>query len=148
MDAWIIWLIIAAVLLTLEIMTLTLWLLCLAAGCLLSMIVALFGGAVEFQLVVLIVGTFLAYLLLMPVFKKRHASYTPKDYKNSRTGMDALLGRKAIVTKEIKPGELGRARIDGDNWQVKAPGVSTVITRGSEVYVTGYESIILDVALH
>ena len=64
---------------------------------------------------------------------------------DSRTGMDALLGRKAVVTHEIRPGELGRARIDGDNWQVRAPGVRTVIRHGEEVSVTGYDSIILTV---
>jgi membrane protein implicated in regulation of membrane protease activity len=60
--------------------------------------------------------------------------------------MDALLGRRATVTQEIKPGELGRARIDGDNWQVRAPGIHTTITRGEEVIVNSYDSIILNVS--
>lgn len=146
MEAWIIWLIAAVILLTAEILTLTLWLLCLSAGSLLSMAVALLGGGIEFQLVTLVVGTFLAYLLLLPVFRRRKAGYRQKSDEDSRTGMEALLGRRAFVTKEIKPGELGRARIDGDNWQVRAPGVNEVIAHGSEVVVTGYDSIILDVA--
>lgn len=59
--------------------------------------------------------------------------------------MDALLGRRATVTHEIRPGRLGRARIDGDNWQVQAPGVGHVIPAGREVTVTSYDSIILTV---
>ena len=66
---------------------------------------------------------------------------------DSRTGMDALLGRRATVIHPIHPGRLGRARIDGDNWQVQAPSVCEVIPDGTEVVVTGYDSIILTVAL-
>lgn len=59
--------------------------------------------------------------------------------------MDALEGRRATVTHAIRPGQLGRARIDGDNWQVRAPGVDREIRAGEEVSVTGYDSIILTV---
>lgn len=59
--------------------------------------------------------------------------------------MDALLGRKAIISEEITPERLGRARIDGDNWQVKSTGEPKTIKRGTEVVVIGYDSIILEV---
>lgn len=65
----------------------------------------------------------------------------------ARTGMDALLGRRAIVTETVRPGSLGRARIDGDNWQVQAPSEPMAIPVGAEVIVTGYDSIILTVVL-
>lgn len=59
--------------------------------------------------------------------------------------MDALLGRTAIVSEEITPGRPGRVRIDGDNWQVVADSSSDTVRRGTEVVVTGYDSIILKV---
>ena len=65
----------------------------------------------------------------------------------ARTGMDALLGRRATVTHAIRPGELGRARIDGDNWQVQCPSATEEIKAGTEVVVTSYDSIILTVSL-
>lgn len=67
--------------------------------------------------------------------------------REARTGMDALLGRKAVVTNEIRPGDTGRVRIDGDNWQAVAPGVNFTIHKGTETVVTAYDSIILTVAL-
>ena len=96
------------------------------------------------QLVALPAGSVIAYLLLVPLFRRKK-TFVQKSDENSRTGMDALLGRRAVVTKEIRPGELGRARIDGDNWQVRAPGIEETLPRGADVSVTGYESIILEV---
>lgn len=145
MDAWLIWLIAASVFLIIEVLSQTMWTLCLVGGCVVSMIVALCGFSIEAQLVFVVIGTLLSYLLLIPAFRKR--GLMKQKTEDARTGMDALLGRRAFVTKEIKPGELGRARIDGDNWQVKAPGVNHVIPRGAEVVVTSYDSIILDVAV-
>ncbi|MDE6217777.1 MAG: NfeD family protein [Muribaculaceae bacterium] len=143
MDAWIIWLIAAAILIAIEVMTQTMWSLCLAAGALCAMILSLFGLTLPWQVGALAAGAIMAYIIFLPVFRKWYES---KNKHETRTGMDALLGRKATVTHEIKPGGLGRARIDGDNWQVKAPGIATTIPAGSEVTVTSYDSIILTVA--
>ena len=105
---------------------------------------ALCGAGMSIQLVALPAGSVIAYLLLVPLFRRKK-TFVQKSDENSRTGMDALLGRRAVVTKEIRPGELGRARIDGDNWQVRAPGIEETLPRGADVSVTGYESIILEV---
>lgn len=145
MDAWIVWLIAAGILLGVEVLTQSMWSLCLTVGFVAAMIVSLLGPGIEWQVVALIAGTFVGYLILLPIFRRRHNAYVQKSDENSRTGMDALLGRHATVTNEIRPGETGRVRIDGDNWLVKAPGCTTVIQRGEEVTVTGYESIILQV---
>ena len=145
MSAWLIWLIAAVILLIVEILTQSMWSLCLTIGCAAAMIVSFFGLGIDWQVGVLTVGTVAAYLILLPVFRRRHEAYVQASAENSRTGMDALLGRNAIVTQEIRPGETGRARIDGDSWQVRAPGCDTVIPRGTEVTVTGYDSIILTV---
>ncbi len=45
------------------------------------------------------------------------------------------------------PGEKGRARIDGDSWQVVAPGEPYAVPVGAEVIVTDYDSIVLAVTL-
>ena len=143
MDAWIIWLIAAAICLSLEVLTQAMWTLCFTVAALAAMAASLLGFGTTGQLVALVVGALAAYLLLIPFYRR----WLVKHHNHAdRTGMDALLGRRATVTEEIRPGELGRARIDGDNWQVRAPGVTAVIPRNAEVTVTGYDSIILDVA--
>lgn len=144
-ENWLIWLILAGILLIIEVSTLALWALCLAVAAVVAMCAALMGGGTVVQISVFLVAIFAAYLMLMPIFRKRRG-YVSKSNENARTGMDALLGRRAVVTKEIRPGELGRARIDGDSWQVRVPGGTSTVERGREVVVTGYDSIILEVA--
>lgn len=145
MEPWIIWLTVAAILLILEVLTQTMWLLCMAIGCAGALLAAICNISSVWQIVALAAGTGIAYLTVMPWFRKIHNQATAKKGVEASTGMDALIGRKAIITQDIHPNEIGRARIDGDNWQVIAPNADATITAGSEVIVTGYESIILQV---
>lgn len=148
MEPWIVWLIVAGVLLIIELLTQMMWSLFLAIGSLLAMVAAILGFDFGIQLCALVIASLAAFPILGPILKRTGYLKLAQRSRDTKTGMDALLGRKAIITHEIKPGELGRGRIDGDNWQVRAPGVKTVIPRGSEVVVTGYDSIILDVAVN
>ena len=132
MELWVLWLVIAGLLLISEIVFQWVWTLCLAIGCLAAMAAALADVVV-------------AYILLIPVLNRWQEKARRRNRNKSRTGMDALLGRVATVTNEIRPGKLGRARIDGDCWQVRVPGGNDIIRDGEEVVVTGYDSIILDV---
>jgi len=121
------------------------WSLCLTIGALGAMAGALCGLGFGWQCAILLVVGMVAYIALLPVLKRRQAR---SAQHRERTGMEALLGRRAVVTEPILPGRLGRARIDGDSWQVKAPGVERAVEPGTEVVVTAYDSIILTVSLH
>lgn len=145
MEIWIVWLIIIGVLLITEVLTQMMWALCLAVGCILGIIGELCGISILWQIILAAVGSIVAYIVLIPAFQKWHMLSVDKKGKDSRTGMDALLGRKAVISEEVTPERLGRARIDGDNWQVRATGKPKTIKRGTEVVVTGYDSIILEV---
>lgn len=145
MEAWIIWIIAAALLLIVEVLTQMVWTFCLAIGCLCGMLSSFLGADPIVQTVVLAIATVVAYFVFMPMFKKWHETTDRKEGRDSRTGMDALLGRKAEVSDEIRPGETGRVRIDGDSWQVRAPHVKDTIARGEKVVVVGYDSIVLTV---
>lgn len=145
MDLWIIWIIAAVGLLIVEVMSQMVWTFCLAIGCVVALVCELFGLPLAWQLVILAIATVLAYIILVPKVKKLHQQALEKEGRKDRTGMEALLGRKATVTDEIKPGELGRVRIDGDSWQCRAPGADHIIRRGTTVTVTAFDSIILTV---
>ena len=146
MSVWIIWISLAALLLILEVFTQMFWTLCLSIGCLGGLLGNLLGVGTAWELIIMSVVSILAYAFLAPVFQRWHDRQMEKNGRKDRTGMEALLGRRATVTQEIKPGETGRARIDGDNWQVVAPGVTETIRKGTEVTVEGYNSIILTVS--
>lgn len=145
MEMWIVWIIIAAVLVIVEVLSQMVWTLCLAGGCFGALVASVSGADIPVQLIVLAVTAVVMYIVMLPWFRRWHDKVIAREGRNFRTGMDALLGRRATVVHEIKPGELGRARIDGDCWQVRAPGESTVIKHGDEVVVSGYDSIILTV---
>lgn len=143
MSSWIIWLIAAALLLLLEIMTQAVWAFCFAIGCLAALIASFFTDSAAVQAIVVAAGAILSWLLLAPVVRK----WEHGRGKKARTGMDALPGRRAVITEDVHPGRIGRARIDGDVWQVRAPGIEKTLHRGEEVTVTGYDSIILTVEI-
>lgn len=144
MEMWLLWLIIAVVLVIIEVLSQMLVALCLAVGAFGAMFASLTGVDIVWQVVTMAVVAVLVYFTALPLFRKMHNSRTAHT---ARTGMDALMGRRAVVTSTIKPGGIGRARIDGDNWQVVAPSEPMSIPVGAEVIVTGYNSIILTVVL-
>lgn len=146
MEIWIIWLIIAVVLLIIEIGTQSMACLCMGAGALLAMVLALTGVGLKWQVAMLLLGTVAAFIVLIMKGARHKGFVAQPDTRNAHTGMDALLGREGTVTQEIRPGELGRVRIDGDSWQAKAPGVTRTIGYGEKVSVTGFDSIILIVS--
>mgnify|MGYP000769145305 CR=1 FL=1 len=141
MELWLIWIIIAVVLIIVEVLTQMLWALCLGAGAILAMAASLLGVDLVWQIVIMAVAALGFYLVAFPWFRKIHNARTAHT---ARTGMDALLGRRAIVTETVRPGSLGRARIDGDNWQAVSADASPIDV-GTKVRVTGYDSIILTV---
>ncbi|MCM1153644.1 MAG: NfeD family protein [Muribaculum sp.] len=143
MSIWIIWLIIAALLAIVEILSQSIWTLCLAVGCICAAISDSVGIPLVWQIAIMALGAVLAFPALLPLFRKWH--HPKKGAPDTRTGMDALLGRRGIVVDEIRPGQLGRVRIDGDRWQAKVPHSDRVIPRGAEVVVNAYDSIILTV---
>lgn len=142
MEIWTVWIIIAILLAITEVLTQMMWALCMTIGAIGAMVCALCKVGLIWQVVVLAIVAIAAYVILLPYFKRWHSKTQKAE---ARTGMDALLGRRAIVTQAIEPQQLGRARIDGDNWQVRAPGVQSVIPIGAEIVVTAYDSIILTV---
>lgn len=131
----------ACVLLLIEVLSQAVWAFCFAVGCLVALLLSLFTDSLSIQGIAVALAAVAAWLLLAPIVRR----WERRNEKQTRTGMDALLGRRAIVTEEIRPGHTGRARIDGDNWQVVAPGIDIPIQTGSEVVVTAYDSIILTV---
>lgn len=143
MDMWIIWLIIMGVLLIVEVLTQMMLALCLAVGCLAALICSLCGVDVIWQIIATAIAAVAGYIFLVPLFQKWHALSVDKKGRASMTGMDALLGRKTIVMEEVRPFRPGRARIDGDNWQIRSRNNDETIAKGREVVVKGYDSIVL-----
>ena len=131
------WLAAALILFALEVITPGFILACFGVGALLAIIPAIFGGSWLIQAIFFGVGSLLALWLLKPLMARWFAA------RNTKTGMDALIGRKAFVSEAIKVGD-GGVRIAGDSWRAIS-SVAHDLPAGSEVRITGYTSLVLQV---
>ncbi|MCB0880957.1 MAG: NfeD family protein [Thermoleophilia bacterium] len=129
MDPWLIWLIVAAALVGIEVATLTLVMGMAAVGALGAMVTALVGGPVWAQMVVFIVIT-VAMLLVVRPMARRHL-HTPAQL---RTGTAALVGASGVVLDEVTARD-GRVRINGEVWSARAYDGRSVIAAGRDVHV-------------
>lgn len=145
MNMAVVWLIVAAVLLLIELLTQSIWAVCLAIGALLAAVVAWVPLPLVWQVSVAAAGALVFGIISVPLVRKWREASQRRGARTDRTGMDALMGRRASVISPIAPGTVGRVKIDGDNWQAVAPAAHEEIPVGATVIVTGYESIILTV---
>lgn len=111
------WLAAAILLFVLEILTPGFVLANFGVAAIAAAVAGWLGAGIEIQVLVFAVVCLVSFVTIRPIFKhtfiQRNAG-TP-------TGMDALIGREAMVTEEIPGGiELGRVQIDGDSWRAIA----------------------------
>ncbi len=113
--AWLVWIVVAAALAIGEVLTPGLFFLgpvALAAGA--AALASLLGAGTVGSTIVFIVGSLASLAFLRPI-ARRHVRLPAI----SRTGTDALVGRKAVVTRAITAGG-GRVRIGGEEWTARS----------------------------
>ena len=143
MEAYLIWFVIAIVLVILEIVTAGFGAICFAIGAVASGVTALLGGGFLWQISIFIVVSLLTFIFLRPVILK----FFDKRSKNTKTNAEALVGRIALVSETIDPvAHTGRVAIDGDDWKAVSEG-SILIEKGKEVVVVAIDSIVLTVKI-
>ncbi len=141
MEIYQIWLIIAIALTILEVATAGFGVICFAIGAALSALVAGLGGNFTLQIVIFAVVSLLTFIFLRPMVLR----FLDKRSKDVKTNVDALVGRKGIVSERIDASQhLGRVAIDGDDWRAVSNDGS-VIEKGTSVEILKNESIILTV---
>lgn len=129
MQAWLIWLIVAAVLAGAETLSLDLVLIMCAGGAAAGGIAAAAGAPPAVQVAVAVGGALALLLVVRPV-AKRHLLGSG----TARTGVDALIGTQAIVTSKVDAMD-GRIRLGGSEWSARAYDETQVIPVGSSVQV-------------
>src|SRR4051812_30680755 len=129
MDAWVWWLVVAALFGIGEMATGGFFLAPFALGALASLIVALVGAGTAIQFVVLLVGSMAALGIARPI-ARRHMTMPPQI----RTGTAALIGAPAIVIERVGARE-GSVRIGGEVWSARACFDEEVLEPGQEVRV-------------
>jgi membrane protein implicated in regulation of membrane protease activity len=127
-DAWLIWLIIAAALAGAEAISLDLVLIMLAGGAVVGSASALIGLPPALQIVLAIAGALALLLVVRPV-AKRHLTVA-----GTPTGTEALIGCEAIVLARVDATG-GRVRLKGSEWSARALNDQQVIEVGASVQV-------------
>lgn len=133
MSAWVIWVIVAAGLLAVEALTLTLVLAMAAAGALAAAGAAALGADEAVQVAVFTAVTAATLLVVRPV-AKRHLR-TPAA---QRTGIAALVGQTAAVLERVD-GDGGRVKLAGEVWSARSWDGHQVIEPGDHVQVVKIE---------
>jgi membrane protein implicated in regulation of membrane protease activity len=126
---WLLWLVVAGILAVGEFFTLTLALGLLAAAALSASVAAALGASVPIQLLAFAVTGGVALVAVRPV-AKRHLALPP----GSREGSDALIGRTALVTREVTLAG-GLVNLSGEEWSARPYDEDLVIPPGVRVDV-------------
>lgn len=131
----IIWLVVLAILLVIEFLTLGLTTVWFAGGALVAFLVSLAGGPLWLQLLLFIAVSVLLLLFTRPLAVK----YLNKDVQ--KTNVDSIPGQKGIVTATIDNLKAeGQVTIQGMEWTARAKNGNT-IEKGKVVRVTAVEGV-------
>jgi membrane protein implicated in regulation of membrane protease activity len=133
MLAWIVWLIVAALLGVAELVTFTFALGLIAVGAGVAAAVAAAHLGLPFQLLAFVVASTAGLGLVLPV-ARRHVRQPPL----LKTGPAALVGRPGRVLEEVT-GHSGRVRIGGEEWSARSYDETLVIPVGHTVDVMQIE---------
>jgi len=138
MDVWVVWLIIAGILLIAEMMSFTFYMLWLAIGALAGLVVALVvpESSLLFQVIIAAAVAVLLTIFTKPLTHKLRKSRGFQD------AVDQLIGKKGIVTEPIELGQIGIVKVDSEYWSATA---GATLKRDAEVRVLRRSSTILEV---
>lgn len=135
-----IWLVIAVIFGIIEALTMGLTTIWFSGGAIVASLVALMTDSILIQVVVfLIVSIVLLYFTKPLAEKKLHIG-------REKTNMEAVIGRKALVIKEIKPLSPGQVRVWGQEWTAIADMEGKTIQEQTEVTVLRIEGVKLVVS--
>jgi membrane protein implicated in regulation of membrane protease activity len=133
---WVIWLVVAGLLLGAELLTLTLVLGLLSVAAVAAAATALLDLPVAGQLVVFSVVSVLGVVLLRP-FERLH-----RQQPAISTGTAALTGRTGVVTEAISD-QAGRVKLGGESWAARTLTHGRPVEVGSTVVVSSVEGATL-----
>jgi membrane protein implicated in regulation of membrane protease activity len=131
MEAWMIWILLAALFAAGEVMSMGFFLAPFAVGALVAGVVDLAGASAAASLVMFLLTSGLLFGFVRPI-ARRHMR-TPAQL---RTGTAALIGRTALVTERVDNGaQTGSVKLEGELWTARAWDDAEVIEMGKRVSV-------------
>ncbi len=136
MEAWVVWVVIAVVLLVAEATTSAFVAVYFGLAALVTAAVAAAGLGTPVQLLAFAILSVGSLLLTRPALK-RAAGRTA----GIRTGVDAMQGRIGVVTRPIGELESGQVKVGGETWTARSYYDEEAIPAGSRVEVVKVEGV-------
>ncbi len=134
---WVVWLVIAVIMLVIEIVTTGLVTLWFAVGAIVAMIMDLCGAPLVSQIVVMAVVSIVCFILCMIWVRPKLESLRKKNVQ--KTNADRLIGREGIVIVPLNALEgKGQVKVDGQIWSAKA---GEDLTAGTKIKVLSIEGV-------
>ena len=133
MITWVVWLVLAALLVVAEVLSLTLVLGMAAVGALAAAGLAWLGVGLVGQLTTFTLVTVATLAFVRPI-AKRHLRTT----SSQRTGVAALVGQSATVVSTVNA-DAGQIKLAGEIWSARAWDGDEVIEPGARVEVVKIE---------
>jgi len=133
---WYVWLILAGVFIIAEIATSGFLVFWLGLGSLCAMVSSFFIDDLLIQTIVFVISSTIFILSTRPLVKK-----LTKNDKSIITNAFAIVGKKAIVIKDINPQEgYGQIKVDGQVWSAK-PEKDEIIPKGTNVIIMQIDGV-------
>jgi membrane protein implicated in regulation of membrane protease activity len=124
------WLVGAALLLLLELLTVSLTTIWFAGGAVVAAIVSVFCNSIIIQTVAFIIVSVILLLITRPI------AMNYINAKVEKTNADALVGRRCKVAETIDPDAAsGKIIINGIEWSARPVDGSSIIAKGEEVVI-------------
>ncbi|MGN0497322.1 MAG: NfeD family protein [Lachnospiraceae bacterium] len=130
------WLLLAAIFIVIEIITLGLTTIWFAGGAFVAAIAAVAGVSLPIQVILFVVVSVALLILTRPLAVKH------LDSKTEKTNAEGLVGQTAVVLSEINNlKETGQAKINGMEWTARAKNNEEVIPIDEAVRVVDIQGV-------
>ena len=130
------WLLLAAIFIVTEIISLGLTTIWLAGGAFVAALAALAGANVLVQVILFAVVSVVLVVATRPIAKKY------LDSKTEKTNAEALIGQSAMVLDEVNNLlETGRAKINGMEWTARSKEDSVTIPAGNVAKIVDIQGV-------
>ncbi len=124
------WLLLAAIFIVIELVTLGLTTIWFAGGAFVAAIAGACGANLVVQVILFLVVSIVLLVLTRPIAVKH------LDSQIEKTNSEALIGQTAVVIQEINNvNATGQAKINGMEWTARAKNDSAIIPAGTNVTI-------------
>ena len=137
---WQFWTLVGFICLILELTSGDFFIMCFSIGAFVAAIASTFVPSFTAQIIIFAVASLLCLIFVRPLALK----YFHRKGEDRPSNVDAMIGRKGVVTDAIPAGGYGRVKIDGDSWKACSEDEQP-IARDAHVEVVSMASTIITV---